>query len=132
MSEKTGSNEPIEVSVGHNAVLPCNLKNPSDKAELRVNWAFNGNITVLVYKSLGVDKDNQDPEFEPIASFFLKEMLYHNERIDFFLKEGDILNISLILTNVSETHSGNYTCGVLRNSKQDRICNVTLIVGEYR
>lgn len=116
-SEKTGSYKQIQASVGGNVTLPCNLDDSFDVTNLRVEWKVNGSITVLVYREQGENADRQDLKFKQRASFFLQEI--------------DNRNISLKLTNVNETHSGNYTCCVLRNESLVRRCNVTLIVGEY-
>uniref|UniRef100_A0A7N6BKH5 Ig-like domain-containing protein n=1 Tax=Anabas testudineus TaxID=64144 RepID=A0A7N6BKH5_ANATE len=110
LSNVTGSHEPVRAVVGDDVILPCHLEPPFDVTTLRVDWTFNGDLTV--HRD---DPDSQHKKFKHRTS------LFHDE-----LHKG---NISLKLTNVSETDAGNYTCYVPRLKSRG---SAILIVGEYR
>ncbi|XP_033182427.1 sodium channel subunit beta-4-like [Anabas testudineus] len=99
-SKVTGSHEPVRAVVAEDVILPCHLEPPFDVTTLRVDWIFNEELTVHVYRSQRDDPDSQHKKFKHRTS------LFHDE-----LHKG---NISLKLTNVSETDAGNYTCYVPR------------------
>ncbi|XP_026225332.1 CD276 antigen homolog [Anabas testudineus] len=115
-SNVTGSHEPVQAVVGQDVILPCHLEPPFDVTTLRVDWIFNGELRVHVHRHLKDDPDSQHKKFKNRTSLFLDE-----------LHQG---NISLKLTNVSETDEGNYTCYVPKLERQVNRGSVTLIVDQ--
>ncbi|XP_033182426.1 CD276 antigen-like [Anabas testudineus] len=113
-SNVTGSHEPVQAVVGEDVILSCHLEPPFNVTTFTVDWTFNGDLTVHVYRSQRDDPDALHEKFKHRTSLFLDEL--HNG------------NISLKLTNVSETDEGNYTCFVPRLESQVKTGMVTLIV----
>uniref|UniRef100_A0A8P4K242 Ig-like domain-containing protein n=1 Tax=Dicentrarchus labrax TaxID=13489 RepID=A0A8P4K242_DICLA len=115
-SDVIGSDKPVTVTVGDNAILPCYLEPPFDVRTLTVEWTRDGRF-VLVSRHGEDYLDLQDENFRGRTS------LFHEERI-----RG---NISLKLTNVTELDAGSYTCFVPRLQSQVRRGFINLTVGEY-
>ncbi|XP_067439434.1 myelin-oligodendrocyte glycoprotein-like isoform X2 [Thunnus thynnus] len=115
-----GSHEPIEVVVGDDVILPCQVKSKDNVTQqtvpfyvtnLTVEWRLN-KTKVHVYRSRADYPFSQDQRFKDRTSLFLEEMAHGN--------------ISLKLTNVTQNDAGSYTCIVPK--LQFKKGNVTLIV----
>ncbi|XP_070711230.1 butyrophilin subfamily 2 member A2-like [Pempheris klunzingeri] len=112
-SEVIGSHQPITVSVGDDAILPCHLEPPFDVTTLTVEWK-QGTKHVHIYRSREDHLEDQDQNFKHRTSLFHHEM-----------EKG---NISLKLTNVTEEDAGKYTCFVPKLQSQVKQDYVTLNV----
>ncbi|XP_070711227.1 butyrophilin subfamily 1 member A1-like [Pempheris klunzingeri] len=110
-SEVIGSHQPITVSVGDDAILPCHLEPPFDVTTLTVEWK-QGTKHVHTYRSREDHLDDQDQNFKHRTSLFHHEM-----------EKG---NISLKLTDVTEEDAGKYTCLVPKLQSQVKQDYVTL------
>uniref|UniRef100_A0A8C4DLQ9 Ig-like domain-containing protein n=1 Tax=Dicentrarchus labrax TaxID=13489 RepID=A0A8C4DLQ9_DICLA len=96
-SDVIGSDKPVTVTVGDNAILPCHLEPAFNVRSLLVEWKHNGKY-VLVTRHGKDYLDPQDENFRGRTSVFHEEMIRGN--------------ISLKLTNVTELDAGSYTCFV--------------------
>ena len=116
-SDVIGSNKPVNVTIGDDAVLPCHLEPPIDVKTRTVEWRHDQTI-VHVNQYSGDDPVLQDESFRGRTSLFQDEMTRGN--------------ISLKLTNVTEQDAGEYMCFVPNLKGQVKKGYVRLIVGEYR
>uniref|UniRef100_A0A8C4DLI9 Ig-like domain-containing protein n=1 Tax=Dicentrarchus labrax TaxID=13489 RepID=A0A8C4DLI9_DICLA len=104
-SDVIGSDKPVTVTVGDNAILPCHLEPPFNVRSLLVEWKHNGKY-VLVSRHGKDYLDDQDKNFRGRTSLFHEEMIRGN--------------ISLKLTNVTELDAGSFTCFVPKLQSQVR------------
>uniref|UniRef100_A0A8C4GYJ2 Ig-like domain-containing protein n=1 Tax=Dicentrarchus labrax TaxID=13489 RepID=A0A8C4GYJ2_DICLA len=113
-SDVIGSDKPVTVTVGDNAILPCHLEPPSNVRSLTVEWKRDG--TFVHVSRHGKDYlDDQDKNFRGRTSVFHEEMIFGN--------------ISLKLTNVTELDAGSYTCFVPGLQSQVKRGFINLTVG---
>ena len=110
-----GSHEPVNVTIGDDAVLSCHLEPEFDAKTQTVEWRRDQTI-VHVYRNRDDDPAHQDESFRGRTSLFREEMIRGN--------------ISLKLTNVTEQDAGEYMCFVPNLRGQAKKGYVTLIVGE--
>uniref|UniRef100_A0A8P4KEJ9 Ig-like domain-containing protein n=1 Tax=Dicentrarchus labrax TaxID=13489 RepID=A0A8P4KEJ9_DICLA len=112
-SDVIGSDKPVTVTVGDNAILPCYLEPPFDVRTLTVEWKRDGRFVHI--SRHGKDYlDLQDENFRGRTSVFHEEMIRGN--------------ISLKLTNVTELDAGSYTCNVPKLESQVRRGFINLTV----
>lgn len=116
-SDVIGSNKPVNVTIGDDAILPCHLEPEFDLKTQTVEWRRDQTI-VHVYRNRDDDPVPQDESFRGRTSLFPDEMTRGN--------------ISLKLTNVTEQDAGEYRCFVPNLKGQIKKGYVTLIVGEHR
>ncbi|XP_051249566.1 butyrophilin subfamily 1 member A1-like isoform X2 [Dicentrarchus labrax] len=112
-SDVIGSDKPVTVTVGDNAILPCHLEPPSDMTTQTVEWTCDKTI-VHVYRNRKDYLDLQDENFRGRTSVFHEEMIRGN--------------ISLKLTNVTELDAGSFTCNVPKLQSQVRRGFINLTV----
>lgn len=116
-SDVIGSNKPVNVTIGDDAILPCHLEPEFDLKTQTVEWRRDQTI-VHFNQYRGDDPVLQDESFRGRTSLFPDEMIRGN--------------ISLKLTNVTEQDAGEYRCFVPNLKGQIKKGYVTLIVGEHR
>ncbi|XP_036967471.1 butyrophilin-like protein 8 isoform X2 [Acanthopagrus latus] len=114
-SDVIGSHEPVNVTIGDDAVLSCHLEPEFDLKTQTVEWRRDQTI-VHVYRNNDDDPALQDKRFRGRTSLFQDEMT-----------RGII---SLKLTNVTEQDAGEYMCFVPNLRSQVKKGYVTLIVAK--
>ncbi|KAM8746637.1 myelin-oligodendrocyte glycoprotein-like [Acanthopagrus schlegelii] len=114
-SDVIGSHEPVNVTIGDDAVLSCHLEPEFDLKTQTVEWRRDQTI-VHVYRNRDDDPAPQDESFRGRTSLFREEMIRGN--------------ISLKLTNVTEQDAGKYMCFVPTLRSQAKKGYVTLIVAK--
>ncbi|XP_051251044.1 V-set domain-containing T-cell activation inhibitor 1-like [Dicentrarchus labrax] len=112
-SDVIGSHNPVTVTLGDNAILPCYLEPPFDVRTLTVEWKRDEQY-VHVSRHGKDYLDDQDENFRGRTSVFHEEMIFGN--------------ISLKLTNVTELDAGSYTCFVPKLQSQARRGFINLTV----
>uniref|UniRef100_A0A8P4GIU9 Ig-like domain-containing protein n=1 Tax=Dicentrarchus labrax TaxID=13489 RepID=A0A8P4GIU9_DICLA len=112
-SDVIGSDKPVTVTVGDNAILPCHLEPPSNVRTLTVEWTHDGEYVHVSRHGKDYLTD-QDENFRGRTSVFHEEMIRGN--------------ISLKLTNVTELDAGSYTCFVPKLQSQVRRGFINLTV----
>uniref|UniRef100_A0A8C4HZ52 Ig-like domain-containing protein n=1 Tax=Dicentrarchus labrax TaxID=13489 RepID=A0A8C4HZ52_DICLA len=115
-SNVIGSHDPVNATVGDDAILPCHLKPPFDVRTLTVEWTRDGQ-SVHIWRHEKEYLNDQDKNFRGRTSLFHEEMIRGN--------------ISLKLTNVTELDAGSYSCNVPKLESQVRKGFINLTVGEY-
>ncbi|XP_071315925.1 myelin-oligodendrocyte glycoprotein-like isoform X2 [Trachinotus anak] len=111
--EVKGSPQPIRATVGQDVILPCHLDPPFDVRSLTVEWRCN-TTRVHVYRNKRDDPNSQHKDFKTRTSLFHDEM-----------SKG---NLSLKLSSVNKTDTGNYTCYVPNLDSQVKKGHLVLIV----
>ncbi|XP_051237285.1 CD276 antigen-like isoform X3 [Dicentrarchus labrax] len=112
-SDVIGSDKPVTVTVGDNAILPCHLEPPFNVRTLTVEWTHDGEYVHVSRHGKDYLTD-QDENFRNRTSVFYEEMIRGN--------------ISLKLTNVTELDAGSYTCNVPKLQSQVRRGFINLTV----
>uniref|UniRef100_A0A3B3Q9N9 Ig-like domain-containing protein n=1 Tax=Paramormyrops kingsleyae TaxID=1676925 RepID=A0A3B3Q9N9_9TELE len=104
---KTGavalSRELVNGYMGEDVLLPC-VGRPSDTAQPTVYWRFGDNRIVYGVINGADDLQNQDPQVKGRASAFPAEY-----------SKG---NFSLLLTNLSSSDAGLYSCFIISENLQ--------------
>ncbi|XP_051282812.1 butyrophilin subfamily 1 member A1-like isoform X2 [Dicentrarchus labrax] len=114
-SDVIGSDKPVTVTVGDNAILPCHLEPPSDMRTQTVEWKHNViKPSCMSTRNRKDYLDLQDENFRGRTSVFHEEMIRGN--------------ISLKLTNVTELDAGSFTCNVPKLQSQVRRGFINLTV----
>ncbi|XP_051251033.1 uncharacterized protein LOC127360621 isoform X3 [Dicentrarchus labrax] len=112
-SNVIGSHDPVNATVGDDAILPCHLKPPFDVRTLTVEWTRDGQ-SVHIWRHEKEYLNDQDKNFRGRTSLFHEEMIRGN--------------ISLKLTNVTELDAGSYSCNVPKLESQVRKGFINLTV----
>ncbi|XP_029932746.1 myelin-oligodendrocyte glycoprotein-like, partial [Myripristis murdjan] len=107
--------EEVRAVVGENVTLPCQTEPPKDLQSLTVEWKYNESF-VHHYRTGQDDHDEQHQQYRH------RTILSHED-----LVKG---NLSLKLLHVQLSDQGNYTCRVVKLSKNATFTSghVSLIV----
>ncbi|KAL4008180.1 hypothetical protein ACER0C_002032 [Sarotherodon galilaeus] len=102
----------INISAGHNVILPCRAPNIDSNSKAVVEWsrADLGKDYVLLYRDEQPDPEEQHPSFKNRVDLQDRQM-----------KDGDV---SLILKDVTTADSGTYECRVFRRTNRRMRANL--------
>lgn len=111
-----GSHQPVQVLVGQDAILLCQVRPHLDVSGLTVEWKRNTAL-VHVYRNMRDNPNLQHKDFKDRTSLFHDEMTRGN--------------ISVKLSSVNKLDAGNYTCFVPKLEGEVKRGYTVLVVGEY-
>ncbi|CAI5660531.1 unnamed protein product [Oreochromis niloticus] len=102
----------INITAGHNVILPCRAPNIDSNSKAVVEWsrADLGKDYVLLYRDEQPDPEEQHPSFKNRVDLQDRQM-----------KDGDV---SLILKDVTTADSGTYECRVFRRTNRRMRANL--------
>ncbi|XP_048855138.1 CD276 antigen homolog [Brienomyrus brachyistius] len=103
LSHRVLAGELVDGYMGGHVLLPC-VGGPSNTTPPTVRWLFEGNRKVYSVIKGADDLHNQDPQFKGRTSAFPAEY-----------NKG---NFSLLLTNLSSTDAGQYSCYIIKANIQ--------------
>ncbi|XP_036842927.1 butyrophilin subfamily 1 member A1-like [Oncorhynchus mykiss] len=116
-SEVVGPADPVVALAGDDVILPCSLKPSVSAEDMTVQWTRLNLKTEKVHLYL----DGRDSNWDQFPSYRGRTSMFHEE-----LKNGIV---SLMLTRVTLSDTGNYRCFIPTLTSQVKETTVQLLVG---